>query len=413
MQTQTYKISEMSQLSTPHPAPSSAPSSRGIAQRTKGALSPMKPSCSSIRQSPIQRSTRRPSNIGTVGTNAQKIPTVALAGALSGLDAPTTMHQEDIEILTEGDVIGELDFVSMLTNRKLSYTQSHSICEPAATPGAVLTDVFRGLREQNAKIVKTLNLLITAGKKNKAAIADLEAKLGDITAATNTLITSTRSFKAELLSTDTNIKATRNHMLLVQDQLKQLTTSVSGGVSGEQKKQTPHSYNIYGRVYGNTSNVPERAPTPTDNNALTLSALGGEAGSPSPSDQVSRCLVMIKNETDSNTQQTPMQGYSTTQVNTKASSNLFNSAFGLNVSPSRKINITAKEGAGRHMPAALRSPQLHSEQSKATRVPLATPMESMEAREGQGHEIDLVQKVDMLERNLRQITKHLSLTWLD
>ncbi|EFO64599.1 Hypothetical protein GLP15_2978 [Giardia lamblia P15] len=409
----THRASEISQLSTPHPTPSSVPSSRGVGQRTKGALSP------------IQRSNGRTSDIRTRKVSAQMIPTVALTGALSGLDAPATLHPEDLELLAEDDVIGDLDFVSILTNRKLSYTQSHSICEPIATPGAVLTDVFRGLREQNAKIIKTLNLLIAAGRKNKTAIADLEVKLGDITAATNTLITSTRSFKADLASTDTNIKATRNHMLLVQDQLKHLTASMNASASGEQKRHLPHSYNIYGRVYGNSPDVQEKDPTLTDKNALTLSTLVGDARSPSPplDTQLSRCLIMVKNEAALGSHHTPPQGNSTTQsqthISTKIPNSPFSNTFDFKMTPSQEVTIAAKTGAGKHMPTALQSlghsqpPQRCFEQSKTVRVPLATPMESMEIREGQGCDMDTIQRLDTLEKNLRQVIKHLGLIWID
>ncbi|ESU36727.1 Hypothetical protein DHA2_153057 [Giardia duodenalis] len=410
----THRASEVSQLSTPHPTPSSAPSSKGVGQRTKGALSP------------IQRPSGKASDMGTRKINAQKIPIVPFTGALSGLDAPATLYPEDLELLAEDDVVGDLDFVSILTNRKLSYTQSHSICEPIATPGAVLTDVFRGLREQNAKIIKTLNLLITVGRKNKAAIADLETKLGDVTAATNTLITSTRSFKADLASTDTNIKATRNHMLLVQDQLKHLTASMNANASDEQKRQFSRSYNIYGRVYGNSPDVQERDSALANKNALTLSTLAGDARSPSPSpppdSQISRCLVMVKNEAALGSCHTPPQGNSAAQSQTQASTKILNSplsgAFNLKVTPSRGVAV-AKTDVGRHMPAALQSlghpqsPQRCLEQSKTVRVPLATPMESMEIREGQGCDIDAAQRLDALEKNLRQVIEHLGLSWIE
>lgn len=454
-----YRASEISQLTPPHPAPSSAPSSRGSMQRTKGALSPIRPSGSSIHQSPAQRSNERRSGIGSRGISAQNIPTMARAGALSGLDAPTPMHQEDIEILTDDDVIRDLDFVSILTNRRLSYTQSHSICEPVATPGAVLTDVFRGLREQNAKIIKTLNLLIAAGKKNKAAIADLENKLGDITAATNTLITSTRSFKANAMSTDTSIKAIRSHMLLIQDQLKHISASVNNSVSGEKRGLVPHSYNIYGRVYGSSPNALERASTPiqtqthADNNALTLSALTGDAKdplpatatsttvmtpvhqstlpndqplslppSPSPQDQAGRCAVLVKNEAILNAQQESQHASPTIQTGVSMTntpiSNLLN-CNNFKVIPLRKTNAATKDGATKRMPASLQSlgqgqsPQMSFEPNKMERVPLATPMESMEVREGHGYDTDVTQRLDMLEKNLRQVTKQLGLSWIN
>lgn len=446
------KILEIPRLTATCSTPSNVQTSKGSVQCTKGALSPMRPSDSFIHQPSIQRSDRRRGDIGSREINIQKIPIMARGGALSGLDAPVPISQEEIAILTDDDVIGNLDFVSILTNRKLSYTRSNSILEPATTPGAVLTDVFRGLREQNAKIIKTLNLLITAEKKNKATITELENKLSDITAATNTLIDSTRMFKTTFMSTDTSIKAIRSHMLLIQDQLKHVTASVNNSVCNGKESLIQHSYNIYGRVYCNPSSPQNRASTPIqtqihpDNNALTLSALVDNPKDPSPTtiadpvqqttlpnntesslslspqDQSSRCALLVKTEVNSNAQKLSPQIGSVTSPNVSPNTNRVNNLLNFNnfkVIPLRQTNAIAKEEITKNMPASLRqldskqSSQMIFEQNKIDRVPLATPMESMEAREGHAHDIDITQRLDMLERNLRQITKHLGLTWIN